>query len=60
MKYGFINIGGQVAFFGTINAFVHAIMYSYYFLTILKPEYKKAWWKKYLTLLQLVNIFRIL
>jgi len=34
--------GGQVAFFGTINAFVHVIMYSYYFLSILKPAYKKS------------------
>ncbi|KAE9526166.1 hypothetical protein AGLY_013797 [Aphis glycines] len=47
--------GGQVAFFGTINAFVHVIMYGYYFLTIINPEYKKAWWKKYLTIIQLVQ-----
>uniref|UniRef100_A0A2S2QWI8 Elongation of very long chain fatty acids protein n=1 Tax=Sipha flava TaxID=143950 RepID=A0A2S2QWI8_9HEMI len=47
--------GGQITFFGTINAFVHVVMYSYYFLTILKPEYKKAWWKKYLTQLQLIQ-----
>lgn len=47
-------LGGQVAFFGTINGIVHVIMYSYYFLTIINPEYKKAWWKKYLTTLQLV------
>lgn len=47
--------GGQAAFFGTINAFVHVIMYSYYFLTVMNPEYKKAWWKKYLTTIQLVQ-----
>ncbi|XP_050424450.1 elongation of very long chain fatty acids protein AAEL008004-like [Adelges cooleyi] len=47
--------GGQVAFFGTINASVHVVMYSYYFLTVLKPEYKKAWWKKHLTQLQLIQ-----
>lgn len=47
--------GGQVAFFGTINTFVHIIMYSYYFLTILNPGYKKVWWKKYLTIIQLVQ-----
>lgn len=50
-------LGGQAAFFGTINAFVHVIMYSYYFLTIINPEYKKAWWKKYLTTIQLVMYY---
>lgn len=47
-------LGGQVVFFGTINSCVHIIMYSYYLMTIINPEYKKAWWKKYLTILQLV------
>lgn len=47
--------GGQVALVGTINTFVHVIMYSYYFLAIMNPEYKKAWWKKYLTQLQLIQ-----
>ncbi|XP_050521966.1 elongation of very long chain fatty acids protein AAEL008004-like [Daktulosphaira vitifoliae] len=59
LTFGWIFVkfypGGQLALFGTINAFVHAIMYSYYFLTVLKPEYKKAWWKKYLTQLQLIQ-----
>lgn len=50
-----MNLGGQGAFFGTINSFVHVIMYSYYLLTIINPEYKKAWWKKYLTVIQLVS-----
>jgi len=53
----FFNSGGQVSFFGTINAFVHVIMYTYYLMTILKPSYKKAWWKKHLTQLQLVISF---
>lgn len=52
-----INIGGQTALFGTINSFVHVVMYSYYFMTLLKPEYKGAWWKKYLTQLQLVIMY---
>jgi len=30
-------------------------MYSYYFITALKPEYKKKiWWKKYITQMQMV------
>ncbi|XP_025204858.1 elongation of very long chain fatty acids protein AAEL008004-like [Melanaphis sacchari] len=47
--------GGQVTIFGTLNSFVHVVMYSYYLLTISNPEYKKAWWKKYLTQLQLIQ-----
>lgn len=54
MHYVKIILGQQVALFGTINSFVHIIMYSYYFLTIVNPSYKKAWWKKYLTVIQLV------
>ena len=40
----------------TINCFVHIIMYSYYFLSGLGPSVQKyLWWKKYVTLLQLVS-----
>lgn len=36
--------------------FVHAIMYSYYFLTAFKPELKNSiWWKKYITQLQIAQ-----
>ncbi|KAL5243516.1 hypothetical protein ACI65C_010926 [Semiaphis heraclei] len=57
LGWGLANFypGGQAAFFGTINACVHVVMYSYYFLAVLNPEYKKAWWKKYLTIIQLVQ-----
>jgi hypothetical protein len=38
-----------------VNSFVHTVMYSYYLVTSLWPEYKeKLWWKKYITQLQLV------
>jgi len=48
--------GGHGIFFATVNAFVHTVMYSYYFLTALYPEYKKSiWWKKHITELQLVQ-----
>ncbi|XP_063709221.1 very long chain fatty acid elongase 7-like [Culicoides brevitarsis] len=41
-----------------INSFVHTIMYSYYFLTIQKPDLQQQqslWWKKHLTELQMVQ-----
>ncbi|VVC92251.1 unnamed protein product [Leptidea sinapis] len=47
--------GGQCVLVGYINSFVHAIMYSYYLVSGLGPEYRKyLWWKKYVTLIQLV------
>ncbi|XP_014275653.1 very long chain fatty acid elongase 7 [Halyomorpha halys] len=48
--------GGHVIFIGMINAFVHTVMYFYYLLTAINPEYKKSiWWKKHLTELQMVQ-----
>uniref|UniRef100_A0A0A9X8R0 Elongation of very long chain fatty acids protein n=2 Tax=Lygus hesperus TaxID=30085 RepID=A0A0A9X8R0_LYGHE len=52
--------GGQAVFFGILNSFVHVIMYSYYLLAALGPEFKKyLWWKKYLTIIQLVQFVLI-
>ena len=60
-NYGFVTFqfaffaGGHIAFFGTVNAFVHMIMYSYYLITALHfVDSKSLWWKKYITQLQLV------
>lgn len=48
--------GGQSFFWAMINSFVHVIMYSYYGVAALGPEYQKyLWWKKYLTRLQLAQ-----
>ncbi|KAK9507358.1 hypothetical protein O3M35_007231 [Rhynocoris fuscipes] len=48
--------GGHCVFFGTVNSFVHVIMYFYYFLTAIKPEYKKnIWWKRHITEIQLIQ-----
>ncbi|GIY04019.1 elongation of very long chain fatty acids protein AAEL008004 [Caerostris extrusa] len=42
--------------FPLINCFVHTIMYSYYCLAALGPGMRKyLWWKKYLTILQMVQ-----
>ena len=51
--YGLTNL---VVFTLCLNAVVHAIMYSYYFLSTLGPEVQKyLWWKKHLTKVQIVQ-----
>ncbi|XP_075970166.1 very long chain fatty acid elongase AAEL008004-like [Anticarsia gemmatalis] len=57
---GFIGIkyaaGGQSVPEGAINAFIHVVMYTYYLISGLGPQYQKyLWWKKYLTSMQLVQ-----
>lgn len=48
--------GGHGSFIGLVNSFVHIIMYTYYMLAAMGPEYAKyLWWKKYITTLQLVQ-----
>lgn len=53
--------GGHSSFFGFLNTFVHIIMYSYYFLAALGPQYQKyLWWKRYLTALQMVQFVMVM
>ncbi|RWS27170.1 elongation of very long chain fatty acids protein-like protein [Leptotrombidium deliense] len=53
LKFG---AGGHNVFFPFINCFVHTIMYSYYCLSALGPSVRKyLWWKKYLTILQMLQ-----
>ncbi|CAH1967706.1 unnamed protein product [Acanthoscelides obtectus] len=53
--------GGHSTFFGFLNTFVHIIMYGYYFLAALGPQYQKyLWWKKYLTALQMVQFVLVM
>ncbi|XP_060803753.1 elongation of very long chain fatty acids protein 7-like [Amyelois transitella] len=40
-------------FLGTLNSFVHAIMYTYYGLSAFPSLTKCLWWKKYITTVQL-------
>lgn len=40
---------------GVINLFVHTVMYSYYFVTSLRPSTGAVWWKRYITQLQLIQ-----
>ncbi|KAJ4442275.1 hypothetical protein ANN_12142, partial [Periplaneta americana] len=46
--------GGHGTFIGVINSFVHIIMYFYYMMSAMGPQYQKyLWWKKYITTLQM-------
>ncbi|XP_049866229.1 elongation of very long chain fatty acids protein AAEL008004-like [Pectinophora gossypiella] len=48
--------GGHSTLLGWINSFVHIIMYTYYLVAGLGPQYQKyLWWKKYLTSIQLIQ-----
>lgn len=49
--------GGHSTFFALLNTFVHIIMYFYYMVAAMGPEYQKyIWWKKYLTTMQMVSL----
>lgn len=48
--------GGHSVFIGILNTFVHVWMYTYYLLAAYDSSYQKnIWWKKYITILQLVS-----
>lgn len=52
----FYGTGGHVNSLGMVNSFVHTVMYFYYFLSALYPGIKASiWWKKYITITQLVQ-----
>lgn len=53
--------GGHSSFFGFLNTFVHIFMYAYYMLAAMGPKVQKyLWWKKYLTLLQMVQFVLVM
>ncbi|GAB0094763.1 Elongation of very long chain fatty acids protein [Sergentomyia squamirostris] len=48
--------GSHSTLLGVINAYVHVIMYTYYFLTSFNSDLKNSiWWKKHITQLQMVQ-----
>lgn len=52
--------GGHSTFFAFINSFVHILMYFYYALAAIGPQMNKfLWWKKYMTLVQMVQFIMI-
>lgn len=49
-------LGGHGTLLGLINSFIHVIMYTYYLLAAMGPHMQKyLWWKKYLTIMQIVS-----
>jgi len=45
-----------IAVFAILNTMVHVIMYSYYALSAFGPRIQKyLWWKKYITIIQLIQ-----
>ncbi|XP_046592969.1 elongation of very long chain fatty acids protein AAEL008004 isoform X2 [Neodiprion virginianus] len=52
--------GGHGTLGNLINNAVHVVMYAYYMLSAMGPEYQKyLWWKKHLTTVQLVQFFLV-
>ena len=48
--------GGHGTFIGVINSFVHIVMYFYYMLAAMGPEFQRyLWWKHWITNLQMVR-----
>ena len=48
--------GGSALSGAMVNCFVHVIMYSYYGFAAFGPKVQRfLWWKKYLTILQLIQ-----
>ena len=58
LEYGPGNYCPLIAFFSALcNSIVHVVMYLYYFLSAFGDTFRKfLWWKKYLTMFQLVSI----
>ncbi|XP_070491102.1 very long chain fatty acid elongase 4-like [Chironomus tepperi] len=47
---------GSTAFPAIVNSFIHVLMYTYYGLAAIGPQMNKyLWWKKYLTIIQLIQ-----
>lgn len=53
---------GQAVLMVLVNTFIHVLMYTYYFGTLLGPRFQRyLWWKRYLTQLQIAQfVFMLL
>lgn len=59
--YSLHRLGGQGILLGYLNTFVHAVMYTYYLLSIWMPEIKQSKsTKKNITRLQMVSILEFM
>ncbi|XP_026732087.1 elongation of very long chain fatty acids protein AAEL008004-like isoform X1 [Trichoplusia ni] len=52
--------GGHGIMLGFINSIVHAVMYSYYLISIVRPQWVRQWWKKYITQLQILQFLLLI
>lgn len=53
--------GGEAYFSASINSGIHILMYTYYLLSAMGPHMQKyLWWKRYMTVLQLIQFWTIL
>ncbi|XP_023951052.1 elongation of very long chain fatty acids protein [Bicyclus anynana] len=52
--------GGHGIMLGFINSVVHALMYAYYLVAIVRPQWVKLWWKKYITQIQIVQFLLLI
>uniref|UniRef100_T1ILK2 Elongation of very long chain fatty acids protein n=1 Tax=Strigamia maritima TaxID=126957 RepID=T1ILK2_STRMM len=53
--------GGHGTFMCFLNTGVHVVMHTYYTLAAMGPKYQKyLWWKRYLTMFQLVQFLLII
>ncbi|KAI5635509.1 GNS1/SUR4 family domain-containing protein [Phthorimaea operculella] len=52
--------GGHGVMLGFINSLVHSVMYSYYLISIVKKEWVRSWWKKYITQLQILQFLLLI
>ena len=51
-------VGGFGTFHSMLNSFIHLVMYTYYGMAALGPQYQKyLWWKKYMTSMQIVSVY---
>jgi len=51
--------GGQAWFGPVLNSAVHVVMYAYYGLSVIPSLRDKLWWKKYITMFQLVSKLKL-
>lgn len=57
----FVFLGEQGVVIGILNSGVHIIMYFYYLVAAMGPQYQKfLWWKKYMTSIQLIQFVLIM
>ncbi|CAH2051896.1 unnamed protein product, partial [Iphiclides podalirius] len=52
--------GGHGIMLGFINSWVHAVMYTYYLISIVRPQWVQQWWKKYITQMQILQFLLLI